>query len=467
MDKKFFKDVPPDIKSKYQTALTAKDIEYGIMLLKGILVKEPAFWEAREQLRKLERQKTASLGFVAKLTSGFKISGIVTKGKTQLAMKKPMEALKQAEEALSLSLASLQGLNLMAQAGRDLNARFISIEALEIATEYFPKNVVVLDWLAEEYAADKQGRKSLVTRQKIAALKPGDLDAQQKVRAAAALATMDDNKWEDKTGGDEQYRKLLKSQDDAKKLEQQDKIVRNVDDVRDLIGDLEKQMAAGKGTLETKRKLGDLYQKAEQHDKAIQYFNLVVQEMGVMDPFIDRAIEKSTVSNYEKSIEQWRQYANDPTKKAEADSNIATITGQMMNFKLTRALERVNSYPNDLQLRYELAVIYFDLEQYENALHQFQLSQKNPQRRLSSIVYLGQCFHQMKQYDIAIEEFNKAIGEMIPMDKQKMDAMYFLAQTYEELGSNDKALDNYKQIYRANIKFRDVADRINKMTGKT
>jgi len=466
MEKKAFKDIPSDLRSKYQTALSAKDIEYGIMILKSVIQKEPAFGEARDQLRKLEKLKAAKITFFSGLIATFKTSGMLTAGKTQLARKKPQDALRNAEDALAINLKSIQALNLLAQAGRDLNARFITIEALEIAREYFPKNITVLDWLADEYSADKQGTKALRIRQEIAMLKPGDLDAQQKVRAAAALATMDENKWEDKASGDDSYRKLLKSKDDAVKLEQKDRIARNVDDVKELIDDLEKQMATGKGTLDTKKKLGDLYQKAEEHDKAIHYFNLAVQEMGVLDPFIDRAIEKSNVAKYEKSIEDWNKYGADPAKKAEADANAAAITKQMMDYRLARALERVNSYPNDLQLRYELGVIYFEIGEHENALSQFQLSQKNPQRRLSSIVYLGQCFQLMKQYDIAIEEFNKALGEMVAMDRQKMDALYCLSSAYEEMNMPDKALENYKQIYRANIKYKDVADRINRLTGK-
>jgi tetratricopeptide (TPR) repeat protein len=110
--------------------------------------------------------------------------------------------------------------------------------------------------------------------------------------------------------------------------------------------------------------------------------------------------------------------------------------------------------------------MYFELGDFENALSQFQLSQKNPQRRLSSIVYLGQCFHEKKQYDIAVEEYTKAISEMISMDKQKMDALYCLGLTYEETGNAEKAVECFKQIYRANIKFKDVSDRINSLTGK-
>ena len=468
MERKAFKDIPADLKSKYQSALGARDIEYAMMLLKGIVQQEPCFGEARDQLRKLEKSKVGNLGFFARFMSALKTYSTLTAGRAQLSRKKPLEALRRAEDMLAVNLKSLSALNLMAQAGRDLDARFISIEALEIAREYFPKNIRVLDWLAEEYAANKQGTHALRIRQEICVMKPGDLNAQQKVRAAAALATMQSGKWEEKSGGDEGYRNILKSKDEAVKLEQQDRIARNIDDVKDLISGLEKQIADGNGNQELKRKLADLYQKAEQHDKAIEYYNMVAQEMGVMDPFIDRAIEKSTVAKYEKNLQEWQKYAEAaPDKKAEADKNIAIIEGQLNNFKLERSLERVNNYPNDLQLRYELAIIYFELGDFENALGQFQLSQKNPQRRLSSIVYLGQCFHEKKQYDIAIEEYTKAISEMISMDRQKMDALYFLGLTYEETNNIEKAVECFKQIYRANIKFKDVSDRINRLAEKS
>ena len=467
MERKAFKDIPADLKSKFQSAMGAKDTSYAIMLLKEIVRKEPCFGEARDQLRKIEKSKVVSLGFFAKSMSALKTYSTLTSGRAQLARKKPLEALRHAEDMLAVNLKSLAALNLMAQAGRDLDAHFISIEALEIAREYFPRNLQVLDWLADEYAANKQGTHALRIRQEICAMKPNDLIAQQKVRAAAALATMQTGKWEEKGDGDEGYRKILKSKDEAVKLEQQDRIARNIDDVKDLIGGLEKQIAEGKGNQELIRKLADLYQKADQHDKAIEYYNMVSREIGAMDPFIDRAIEKSTVAKYERSAKEWREYAETaPDKKAEADRNIAIIEGQLNNFKLERALERVNNYPNDLQLRYELAIIYFELADFENALGQFQLSQKNPQRRLSSIVYLGQCFHKKKQYDIAIEEYTKAISEMLTMDRQKMDALYFLGMTYEETDNIEKAVECFKQIYRASIKFKDVADRISRLAGK-
>jgi len=338
-----------------------------------------------------------------------------------------------------------------------LNANFITIEALEIAREYHPKNIAILSWLADAYADAKEGVKALKIRQEIANMKPNDLDAQQKLRAAAALASMEQGKWLQ----GEDYRTKLKDESQAVKLEQEDRIARAADDVANLIVEYEKQYNEGKQTLEVKRKLADLYQKAERHDKAIEFYNLVVQEMGSLDPHIDSAIEKSTVAQMQQSILQWEEYAkNNPDKKDEAEKNIESFKEQIMAYRLERATDRVNRYPNDLQLRYELALIYWENNMIDDALQQFQLSQKNPQRRLSSIVYIGRCFAEKKQYDLAIEQFTKAISEMIAMDKQKMDALYHLGICYENAGNKEKALECYKEIYQANIKYKDVGERI-------
>ncbi|HRR29488.1 MAG TPA: tetratricopeptide repeat protein, partial [Victivallales bacterium] len=70
------------------------------------------------------------------------------------------------------------------------------------------------------------------------------------------------------------------------------------------------------------------------------------------------------------------------------------------------------------------------------------------------------CFAEKKQYDLAIEQFTKAISEMIAMDKQKMDALYHLGICYENAGNKEKALECYKEIYQANIKYKDVGERI-------
>ena len=47
------------------------------------------------------------------------------------------------------------------------------------------------------------------------------------------------------------------------------------------------------------------------------------------------------------------------------------------------------------------------------------------------------------------------------MDDRKKDAIYELACCHEAMNNPEKAFDEFKAVYSADISFRDVADKIN------
>ena len=459
IEQKTIRDISANLRNNYQTAKGAvdkKNTDYAILLLKGIIQKEPGFIEAREELRKMEKIKLKNMGFMGKITSNMKAAAKATKGKTQLN-KKPESALNLAEDALAENLSSLPALNLLAQAGQQLDSLFISIEALEIAAELHPKNLGILDWLAEIYADAKMGSKSLQIRQKISSLDPDNMDKQNAVRAAAALATIDNNRL-DATDGN--YKDMLKDKDESSKMEQEEKIVRDLDDIQILIKDLEDSIAGGASTPENHRKLADIFQRGNEHEKALENYHLVVEKMGALDPHIDKSIEKSELAILENSIKEWVAYGETPENKDEADTNIATIKTQQLDYRKERASERVKLYPNDTELRFNLGIVCWDRQEIDEALQALQLGQKNPSKRLLALVYLGRCFFAKKQFDIAVEQFNSALASMLTMNKERMNALYYLATTYEAMDNKEKATEAYKEIYQANINYRDVAQKM-------
>ncbi len=460
IEKKAIKDVSAVLRKAYQSAMEAvekNNVDYAILQLKGVVQREPGFIEARDILRKMERQQYSRMNFFKKLTSGIKAGSIATKGKALLAARKAESAMRMAEDALAVNLASLPALNLLAQSAGELDALFITVEALELAYEYHQKNTNVLEWLAQTYADNKQGVKALQIRQQIAANDPNNLDKQQAVRAAAALATMEKGNWEDK---DSDYRDKLKDKDQAVTFEQEDRIVRSVDDVQAVIDDLERKIQGGETSAENHRKLADLYQRGGNHEKALENYNKVVEKMGALDPYIDAAIEKSELARLDAAIAEWRAYGDSAENKEEADANVAQIETQKLDYRKERALERVRLYPNDTGLRFNLGVVCWDRGEVDESLQAFQLGQKNPAKRLPALVYLGRCFHSKNQYDLAVDQFTTALKGMIAMNNDKMDALYFIGTTYEAMGNKEKAAECFKQIYQANINFKDVASKM-------
>jgi tetratricopeptide (TPR) repeat protein len=460
IEKKTIKEISSAMRSNYQTAMGAvekNNIDYAILLLKGIVQKELGFMEARKTLRKMEKIKVSKMGLMKKMISSMKAGSIATKGKAMLVAKKIDSAMRMGEDAAAENLSSMSALNLLAQAGQELGAAFISIEALEIAVEYNPKNVNILDWLATEYADDKQGVKALQIRQQLSSMDPKNMEKQQAVRGAAALATMEKGHMEEK---DANYRDMLKDKGESTKMEQEEKIVRDVDDVKDLITDLEKTIADGESTAENHRKLADVYQRGKDHEKALENYHQVVEKMGALDPYIDAAIEKSELAKLNNAIQEWAAYGEAPENKEEADKNIAQIEGQKLDYRKERAEERVKLYPNDTQLRYNLGIVSWDRGEIDAALQAFQIGQKNPSKKLSALVYLGLCFHTKGQYDMAIEQYNTAIQGMVGMHKEKLDALYNLGLTYEAMENIEKATECFKQIYQAKISYKDVAKKM-------
>jgi len=193
--------------------------------------------------------------------------------------------------------------------------------------------------------------------------------------------------------------------------------------------------------------------RLERYENAIDAYEWIVKKMGTLDPAIDKAIEKANVGIGNKNIEQLR--AN-----GASEEQIKEQQDAIYNYRLERYEDRVQKYPNDLMLKFELAEVYWEGGNVDGALEQFQLAQRQPQKRLAAIVYLGRCFQKKGQLDMAVEQYQKALTDMLTMSEAKLDTLYYLGQAYETMGNKKDALDCFKQIYSADITYRDVKERV-------
>lgn len=449
--KKNITEVSSAVRSAYQKAqdvLAKNSLDYGIELLKGIVKKEPGFLDARVMLRKAEKTKYAHMSVIAKVFSAIQCMGPIMKGRAFVA-KKPLVALGCAEDALAINVAATPAYKLLADAAKVCEAPFIAVEAYEALVDKDPKNEANLNTLAALYEEDGQGLKVLHIRQIIASKYPDSLEAQAALRAAAALATMEQGKWNEE--GSSVAKSAAAKKDDNEVRD--DRIIRAEEDVKNMINVYEKSVEEGDESIDLRRKLAELYQRDGRFQDAIDTYEWLVKKIGTLDPTIDKAIEECHVEISKAKIKELTE-ANAPQEELDK------ITNEINKYRLDRAEDRVRLYPNDTLIRFDLASIYWEFHMIDKALEQFQLAQRNPQKRLLAIVYLGRCFAEKKQYDMAVEQYDKAISEMPVMDKDKMNAIYFLGVTCEAMGNDERAMDCFKQIYATNVNYRDVAKRM-------
>ena len=129
-------------------------------------------------------------------------------------------------------------------------------------------------------------------------------------------------------------------------------------------------------------------------------------------------------------------------------------------------LDKVSRYPNDLLFRFDLGELHYQRGEINEAIQQFQLAQRNPQKRVRAMYYLALCFKKKGQLDIALEQLQKAASELQIMDDTKKDILYELGELCEQMGNNDKALAYFKEIYGVDISYRDVTAKMEKFYKK-
>jgi tetratricopeptide (TPR) repeat protein len=96
----------------------------------------------------------------------------------------------------------------------------------------------------------------------------------------------------------------------------------------------------------------------------------------------------------------------------------------------------------------------------QDAIPHLQKAVGQPQRRVSALNHLGQCFEHENILDLAVDQYLKALEELPMMDGLKKETTYNLANCYEKMGEHDKAIGEYKKIAAVDFGFRDVREKI-------
>jgi tetratricopeptide (TPR) repeat protein len=450
MDKKNLQDVQTGMRDMYQRAVESgrkNNFDYAIELLKDLVRKSPGLIPAREKLREFEKKKSDSIGGFSRFMINLQASFQAAKIKSMIAQK-PLDAMAMCEDVLSKNLYNSLVLNLLADASLKAGAPFIGVEVLQIVRDLKPHNETNLRKLAEFYKKTNDAMNALKIMQIIAERHPNDLGVQAELRSAVALASMQKGDWE-KEGTTQEK---VKDKSEAIIADIQDGTLHDVDQMALIISKLEKDLEK-EDSVDTRKKLGELYHACGRFDDAIVEYKRVAQGIGAMDPSVEKCIERSNVAKIDAEI---NALSADPSNAAKVEE----LKQKKYSYQLESSVNRVNAYPNDNQLRYDLAVLYFNGNYIDNAIEQFQYARKNLQRKVPCMVYLGRCFLNKAHYDMAIEQFVGAIAEMSRMDKAKKEAVYYLANTYEVSGNQQKALECYKEVYQADVNFLDVAQKI-------
>lgn len=431
-------------------ALETGRYELAVDMLMEAVSAAPDVLETRKLLRTAQIanfKKNGKAGFGAKLgymMARQKILGLVKKGKG-------VEAMAEAEKLLCqnpLDADNIEAAVKAAEAAGKAEHAAISVEA---AYECSNKDPSLLERVATYYTMAKRWDKVRDAYQKLSEMKPGDQRVMQLLKNAEAQATMNSG-WTETVGKTGGFQALIANKEQAAKLDAANKAVVTGDDAELLIQEKLKQIEAEPKNMNARRALARIYIQGKRFYEAIDVLQQAIEVSGTMDPELDRMLSQTKVQYYDQQIEALR--AN-----GQEDDAVA-LEGEKNQFVFDDLAARVERYPNDLHLRFELGKQYFTYGYYDDALTHLQLAQKSPKDRLWALYYLAMCFLAQDQVDMGVMQLETARDAIPTMDDLKKKVVYQLGLCAEASGDLEKAYQYYKDVYSSDVGFEDLSERM-------
>jgi len=457
MPEKSINEIPRDVRMLFtrgNDALSRDNFDYAIDLFGQVLAREPGFFDCRKALRAAQHGKEGEgRGFFKKAWSSASSSPQIAKAQMTLR-KDPAEALKIAEQVLNSDPTNTLARRIVVSAAMALQMPMTAVMSLEVVHQNSPKDKKLAIEFANTLAETGEVKRAERILAEFARSSPNDPDLAQALKDLSAKRTLGEGGYQKIASGEGSYRDILRDEKKAISLEQENRVQQTEDAAERLIREYEARLHAEPANLKLVRSLAELYTQKKQFDRAISlYERIKSSEMG-NDPSLERAIGVTMVRRFEHQIEKLDAGAADYAEQ------LARLQAEKLAFQLTECQKRVEKYPTDLTIRFEMGALYFQAGKIGEAIKEFQKAKDNPHKRIAAMGYLAQCFAKRKMFDLAAENLQDAIKEKQVFDEEKKDLIYQLGCVLESMDKKAEAIDQFKIIYKADASYRDVEAKV-------
>jgi tetratricopeptide (TPR) repeat protein len=461
MPEKSLNEIPADLRRLFTRALDAAQREnpdYAITLFCQILEKEPALFDCRRALRaeQVKKAEKANAGFFRKMMSGAGASPHIAKAKLALS-RNPAEAMAIAEQVLNSDPNNSFAHRIIVDAANALELPKTAAMSLEALVRHSPRDKTLLMEYAELASQIGGETASGAERAMDELVRSGgfDPDLAQAQKNMSARKTMDEGGYGALEGGKGSYRDILRNKDEAVTLEQAQRVQKSEDTGARLIKEYEARLDAEPDNTRMIRSLAELYTEKKDFDRALEMYDRLKHSTNAgADSALDRAIGETKIKKMDFELSQLNPFAPDHVDQ------IARIKAEKAEFKLNECKQRVEKYPTDLAIRFELGQLYFEAGKVGEAIGEFQKAQQNPNKRIPALSYLAQCFAKRGMHDSAVRTLQNAIKEKQVFDEEKKDLIYNLGCVLDAMNKRSEALEQFLQIYETDISYRDVAAKV-------
>jgi len=458
------------------------NFDYGIHLLFDCCKIDPGNLLYRQKLRTFEKAKYRNNlrgSRLARLMSW----PLRARMKTALRAGDYLKVLEYGERILKRNPWDVGAQMDMAEAADMLGLLDMAVWILESARQKQPLDAHLNRTLARLYEKRGNFTQAIALWEVIRKIKPGDVEAQQKIKDLAA----------DDTIARGQYHAVIRSREEAAPQEDAPQSAPLKKDHTDeipaaraqdtpppptkgtpaaspampptppLTDRLEREAAPLRQRL-TKDptnpylylQLAAVFRRGDNLDKA----RAVLQEgLGATGNAFELSIQLADLD-----IEPFRRNLAITEQKLKAEPDNAEL--RRLRFRLrkeinTRELDlyrqQADRYPTEMGYRYEVGLRLLHLGQIDEAIHELQTSRGDPRYHWQSLLALGQCFKARNNWRLAERNFEEALKNLPAAEgERRKEILYELAVGCAEANDLNKAIDRATELADIDFSYRDI-----------
>lgn len=148
-----------------------------------------------------------------------------------------------------------------------------------------------------------------------------------------------------------------------------------------------------------------------------------------------------------------------------AKSLVGELRENLYRLELDIFNTRSQRFPDDLRLKYELAVRLKKLGNYDEAIEQLREARGDRELKTSATIEMGECLQHLKSYSKALQCYQKAVASadrFEQADLKKM-ALYRAGVLASGLKQSDVARTHLEELLKLDPKFKDAKSRLDKL----
>jgi tetratricopeptide (TPR) repeat protein len=123
----------------------------------------------------------------------------------------------------------------------------------------------------------------------------------------------------------------------------------------------------------------------------------------------------------------------------------------------------ISSLDKDSEMHYHLGVAYKEMELFDYAITEFELASSAPSMKFDSYIMLGNCYLEKGDYNKSIEYY-KTSSKIQGLSKEKLAWLHFnLGLAYEASGKVLEAIDAFNVVLKLDYSFAEAREKIRKL----